>query len=1145
MKWINKETLVYLLIIFLLNVHVGNAYRATKIGEAFKLTRKNEKSKRVQNAALKSETMAQNAVEKSGTAKRLEPFTIFCLVVLAVVAISSLVKVVAIHKTREALEGVTENLISLNDLNMNICGEATIQNRILKGAYTMNAIKFMDTREPLAINTIKTTPSLAAKFPPAEIAKAVENITNLTKLDDTLKKLDIETNRVCTYMTKVDGDLLNVDTKLKELNEGSSYPNEFFAFCGNIFNVLNDIRMIVVPVNIKAIEDLSCSDPNNKPVWGDNIMGGLADFKDSNVYNWMNSSTAIIGDGKAMVEKLYEYQDKVVSNHGQAPDNTSNTFLWTVFGYMAKFVWAALSLASMAVGCDAAKKIGQAGAIMEIIAHVLYAIGKIVKYFEDNPREADWATRLEFAEDIIPDFRQIIADLPGALNSDAMAEVCGWIALVLDLIQSLLGIANGVIKLVKVHRLNSEQKEAFKIANKKMILNQCKSNVNYMVKIVQTAKSTASGESFEKTEEFSLAKNKDQAYKICSSSVYTCLNFDTIEMSLSRKRIFTDGDYNNLILGFKIGPISDISVSTTFQQDDEFIKIGYKIATRKMMNMNNVVFCRTCRNNTIIVGICYLTNEHGKEKFKEAKDSGCKIMSHSGITVDNIKDKTDAELANMSLVRREIRITFYYKLVVLEKTIKASTDNNGIMALHKLRIMNNDGKPILCFDNSTHDVCRDQKLTTFKTFHIKYENGIAFYHEAKEKINLTDADIIGNVAKKTFKEKMLKKFNKNSQLYTDPVQYFKNTLCKKYCYNKNPRLGKNDCIMQFGEDRASKKWYDDIKDINDFCKDCDMDDALYNSFDLVDDYQLNAEITRHTFRSPNQKFEFKIDFKATNDNKNAKLQLIDLDYGASPKILINMDICAGKKTKYCTISHQGYIECFEDKKPITSCFKSTKKAVQTDPRPGQPTTTSYYLIVQDYGDVEIIDVKDYEVVWRLSDAAKYNSVAKIRESFLEPGEYVDFYGNSDLVIYNNYKDPKPTPTDTCKFGALKSKFSDLNKFNCLPGKNAAFLSLDSYSDKKTNTIIPFTESNKDLLAASRMVMKSDGILYLLNYKNKKLFNLSKNVTWKTQPTFIPGSRLSLKSGNILTIMKGNAQVTEIPTNIGGAAPAKFSLKPWS
>jgi hypothetical protein len=256
----------------------------------------------------------------------------------------------------------------------------------------------------------------------------------------------------------------------------------------------------------------------------------------------------------------------------------------------------------------------QIGAIFEIINSIVSLVNTIYDFYKLNEDEKDGWAWLQFLEDISPDLRTIMADIPNALKGvpggtvpPGLNQVFGMIALVLDCIQVVLKLINAIGAVLKIQGQVEEAEQANKDMIAKKNIEGCKNQLGYLEYIMELDDDTSSSSKLLKTSSVDLSTGplNKQIKKACQTSPLSCIQISYQAKNEPQRQIFKrDSDYKDMLYNMRRGPVQSFVISNTFANDDSFISNAYRVVTRTFMNMNNILYCKGCRNNIIIRHIC-------------------------------------------------------------------------------------------------------------------------------------------------------------------------------------------------------------------------------------------------------------------------------------------------------------------------------------------------------------------------------------------------------------------------------------------------------------------------------------------------------------------------------------------------------------
>jgi len=396
--------------------------------------------------------------------------------------------------------------------------------------------------------------------------------------------------------------------------------------------------------------------------------------------------------------------------------------------------------------------------------------------------------------------------------------------------------------------------------------------------------------------------------KTCQTSIFSCLKVQYKNENVATGKIFTDAEYKDLLYNFRRGPIQSIVISRNFQYDDDFMRNGYRVMTRTYMNMNNILFCRSCENNIVIKAICFYDrktkNFYCPESTTEDKNTDLTNVMKDTFEKRNTAKNTNylhESLENKGYTFKVIRILYNYDLIYLEETFELTENDQDttINALTRMYIKDNAGKPQLSVE--------------YRNVKYKIKNSLVFFENPEDSNNLEQM-------KNNTKISIEKKFSLIFTNEDDPMAQIKEDFCEKVCLNKEPRYEEFGCGRQFYNHYGgnSKEFKERLKVMHDYC---DLCPALPQqpSYQLIMDNQVINDEKMYLLRSLNGKFMFR------HEILTQTLQIIDLDYkigqfGLNHKVIKEIHLI---KSGSCSKSNE--IKCRLDIVQAIVCKQTPKK----------------------------------------------------------------------------------------------------------------------------------------------------------------------------------------------------------------------------
>jgi len=574
-----KEFLHALMIILLLNTHVINCFSASKIGEQIRINAR--KSKMVLNAE-KSQT------ERLKTDSKKKDFgltiVIIALVAITIAAVATGVKKVAHNMQREAIKNITEMQRKLFYLNLEMCASSSIANINLRSTLAFNFISLSIANAGLDKTEIKKIPAptgkdkngkpLPAQKKPGDAMDDLMANMNALENPEQLSKLEARTQDICAMYGKQNADTLEkIQAEIQSSYDSYSGFDEIMGLVSIICNILNDVAMVLTGVDLGSAA---------KP-----MVAFAQDFAaNSNVYRYINGGQALIGTLKGFVDGFRSdgtsLKDKL-KNGLQA----AIVVLWGVFYILLKNDHAA--------------------AIIEIINSIVGIVNTCYDFFKGNQQHDLWDW-LQFLEDLSPDLRTVMADIPNATNTAAATnQIFGMIALVLDCVQVVLKLINAIGAVVKVKGQVADAEQANKEMTTKKIIEGCKNQLGYLDYIMDLDKDTQSisKELLKTNQNLSTGALNKKIKKACQTSPLSCVQMTYQAKEKPTQQIFPENtEYKDMLYNMRRGPVHNFVISNTFANDDSFMSNAYRVVTRTYMNMNNILYCKGCRNNIVIRHIC-------------------------------------------------------------------------------------------------------------------------------------------------------------------------------------------------------------------------------------------------------------------------------------------------------------------------------------------------------------------------------------------------------------------------------------------------------------------------------------------------------------------------------------------------------------
>jgi hypothetical protein len=1089
---LSKDILGAFLIILLLNANLANTLTSSKIGNAMRL----------QNKKVEKETLKNNKKKDFG----------ITLMIIGIVLISLAITAFFINGAnaiyqREVIKKISKNQLNLFELNLEICSSSTLSNLRLRSTLATKIFSM-----ELGSNAISSSPNQAAgleleqaqtdqvlKYYHPDVSaedKASFPLFNKTNLRafleqvglfsdkaKSLKILEKSAEDICAYYT-TSNTLEDVQNTIKESYDSYSLKDEIFDVLSIICNIVNDIGMIMV---------------------GKSIQSEWKNFASGNVYRYINGANATM-------QNIVNFFSTLATTDVSNTDGGRNLILQTL-GYFITNIW---SICYMFANDTVA-------AVMEIIASVV-AIAQTVMDFKSQPNKTFWDWSKLF-ENLAPSFRTIVADIPNAFlgGSDRANEVCGIIALVLDSIQVLLKLVNSIGGVYATYKQSQEAQKAYKEINAAKLIEQCEVQNNYLEYILKIKETDSSDRKLLENKSINISGEtplNTAVRKSCQTSLLTCLEIQYNSLE-SAGKIFSDQEYKDLAYNFRRGPIQNIIISRSFQYDDDFFKHGFKVATRDYMNMNNVMFCKGCKNNVVISHMC-LYGRGSPQTLKcyhhADKANNSEIQEAINDTIAERKKPgklqyKDDKIKDFTL--KVLRIMYNYDLIYLTKEIELEeqADVKTITGLSKLIINTDKDKP--------------QLNLTFFDFTYTIKKNLVFYVNPSDRLNLAEM-------KKQTLLKVEGKFKNMFNINNDPLTQMHNDFCEKTCINLEPRYEEFGCARRFynhyiiNEIPRLAEFNSRIKILRDYCTTCKPLSIAANHEQIMDNQQINNEHDINKIRSLNGKFSFHHNIETDS------LQLLDLDYqiNNSPfkviaEIKLKCQTSAKDRKIICELDITQAVVCkYRDGEKFVKCYQAIQSQAGHLDSSHSIITTPHFM-VHDHGVVTIIFKDTYKLLWKFGDE-------RIKQSWLEPGEYAEKLpkDNFNLAVYKKYGNGV---TDSLPDKMVsRCFFSDRYIFKCQARKQSWYtiglekffkvtnMHLDikgvktgaKFIDNKTQNTINGKKYVK-WLEGSRLINQRDGHVVLRNYKGKQMWSLfdDDDVKRKSTAKKLPqaGSRLVLKN----------------------------------
>ena len=409
---LNKEIFSTLLILLLLNVHVINSYKSSKIGDAMRLN-----AKKGQNERLKNKVKTNTSVVK----KRDFGLTmlIIGLVIIGVALIAAGLKGYTHVYQREVLEKIKEEEEKLFNLNLEICASSTLTNLRLRSSLALKIFTIEVSKKAVEDLTKQDVlfkkpnvipekygfleePSNKINTNKASVETFVTKVTKMNDDSDKIKKLEKSSEDVCSYYT-TGTTLEDIGNKIQDTYDNYNLKDEIFDVLSIIFNVTNDIGMILTGTGFKN--------------------STVAKFANSDIYRGFNGANASLSNVADYIETLSK------TTVEKANKNPWEIILSTL-AFITTLIWGAFYMSGSAQILN-----NQIPAIVEITTSLINILNKFNEFKNREEEEKKGWYILEFAESLMPDIRTIFADIPNAFcgGSDGANKIFGFMPYFLTL----------------------------------------------------------------------------------------------------------------------------------------------------------------------------------------------------------------------------------------------------------------------------------------------------------------------------------------------------------------------------------------------------------------------------------------------------------------------------------------------------------------------------------------------------------------------------------------------------------------------------------------------------------------------------------------------------------------------------------------